>query len=140
MAKIVFCEDERLLQKLFSALMRSTEHEVYIASDGLEGLAIIERERPDLIVTDISMPRCDGFQLADAVKVRPSLAAIPIVFVTGFAQQYDMEEATRHGAAGYILKPFKAADLRAAIAAFLAAHKKNSAGESYESTWSTEGY
>src|SRR5438309_10770752 len=86
MAKIVFCEDEKLLQKLFRALLRSTEHEVYVASDGLEGFAIIEREHPDLILTDISMPRCDGFQLADAVKAHASLAAIPIIFMTGFAR------------------------------------------------------
>ena len=125
MAKIVFCEDEKLLQKLFRALLRSTEHEIYIASDGIEGLAIIERERPDLIVTDISMPRCDGFQLADAVKANPGLAATPIVFVTGFAQTYDMEEAARHGARGYLLKPFKTVDLQATIAAALVAYADN---------------
>ena len=138
MAKIVFCEDEKLLQKLFRALMRSTEHEIHIASDGIEGLAIIERERPDLILTDISMPHCDGFQLADAVKARPSLATIPIIFVTGFAQKYDMEEAVRHGARGYLLKPFKPADLQAAIAAALVADKDNNGGESDESTWLAE--
>src|SRR5215472_15609316 len=136
MAKIVFCEDEKLLQKLFRALLRSTEHEIYIASDGIEGLAIIEHEHPDLIVTDISMPRCDGFQLADAVKANPGLAAIPIVFVTGFAQTYDMEEAARHGARGYLLKPFKTVDLQATIAAALVAYEGNSEGESHESTYS----
>ena len=138
MAKIVFCEDEKLLQKLFRALLRSTEHEIYIASDGIEGLALIKREHPDLILTDISMPRCDGFQLADAVKADPSLAAIPIVFVTGFAQKYDMEEAIRHGARGYLLKPFTTKDLQAAIAAALVAHEDNSEGGGHESTHSTD--
>ena len=47
MAKIVFCEDEKLLQKLFRVLLRSTGHEIYIASDGIEGLAIIKRVHPD---------------------------------------------------------------------------------------------
>ncbi len=45
------------------------------------------------LLTDISMLRCDGFQLADAVQADPRLAAIQIVFVTGFAQKYDLEEA-----------------------------------------------
>lgn len=138
MAKIVFCEDEKVLQKLFRVLLRSTRHEIYIASDGIEGLAMIKRVHPDLILTDISMPGLDGFQLADAVKADPSLAAIPIVFVTGFAQKYDMEEAARHGASGYLLKPFTTEDLRAAIAAALVAHEDNSEGGGHESTHSTE--
>lgn len=138
MAKIVFCEDEKLLQKLFRILLRSTEHEIYMASDGIEGLAIIKRVHPDLILTDISMPNCDGFQLADAVKADPNLSAIPIVFVTGFAQQYDMEEAVRHGARGYLLKPFTTKNLRAAINSALVAHEDNCEGGDHESTYSTE--
>src|SRR5215469_13933022 len=138
MAKIVFCEDEQLLQKLFRALLRSTEHEIYIASDGIEGLALIKSVRPDLILTDISMPRCDGFQLADAVKANPSLAAIPIVFITGFAQKYDIEEAARHGARGYLLKPFTPEDLRATIAAALVANEDKSERRDHESAYSTE--
>ena len=138
MAKIVFCEDEVLLQKLFRVLLRSTEHEIFIASNGIEGLDIIKRVHPDLILTDISMPGCDGFQLADAVKADSSLAAIPIVFVTGFAQKYDMEEAAHHGARGYLLKPFTIEDLRAAIAANLIAHENQSEGGDHESTYSTK--
>src|ERR1035438_6088472 len=98
MARIVFCEDEVFLQRLIYLILRSTEHEVYIASDGLEGLALIERERPDLIFTDISMPVWDGFQLADALKAQPHLASIPLIFVTAFAQRVDVEEGTLHGA------------------------------------------
>ena len=132
MAKIVFCEDERLLQKLIRIFMRSTVHEIYIASDGLEGLALIEREHPDLILTDISMPRCDGFQLADIVKERPDLATIPIIFVTAFAQRADIAEGLRHAATGYLLKPFSAQDLRATIEAALDPAGTRSTGESYE--------
>jgi CheY-like chemotaxis protein len=134
MAKIVFCEDEELIQKLILRICRSMAHEVYIASDGLEGLDLIEREHPDLIFTDISMPRRDGFQLADAVKARRHLASIPIIFVTGFAQKYDMEEGARHGAAGYLVKPFTMADLQATIAAVLVPHGNDRVGGSDEST------
>jgi len=118
MAKIVFCEDEVRIQKLIRAMLRSTPHEIFIASDGIEGLAIIERERPDLIFTDVSMPNCDGFQLADAVKARPLLTHIPIIFVTAFAQRAEMEEGYRHGAIDYLIKPFSPADLRARIDVF----------------------
>lgn len=119
MAKIVLCEDEKMLQKLFRGFLRSMDHEVHIVSNGLEAFALIERERPDIILTDISMPGCDGFDLAARVKAKPQLAAIPIVFVTGFAQKADMEEAARYGAVGYLVKPFTGATLRATITAAL---------------------
>jgi len=119
MAKIVFCEDEKALQQLFYAYLRPMEHEVYMVSNGLEGLALIERERPDVILTDISMPGCDGFALAAMIKAKPLLAAIPITFVTGFAQKADMEEAARYGAIGYLVKPFLGATLRATVTAAL---------------------
>jgi len=128
MAKIVFCEDEELLQKLIRLIFRSTEHEVYIASNGFEGFALIEREVPDLIFTDISMPGYDGFQLADFIKARPHLAAIPIIFVTAFAQRVDLEEGARHGATGYLLKPFSATELRAAVDAVVVPQKKQNTG------------
>jgi CheY-like chemotaxis protein len=112
MAKIIFCEDEERIQKLIRIMLRGTSHEIHIASDGIEGLDLIEREQPDLIFTDVSMPRCDGFQLADVVKTRPHLAHIPIIFVTAFAQRVEMEEGYRHSAAGYLIKPFSPADLR----------------------------
>lgn len=123
MAKIIFCEDEERIQKLIRIMMRKTLHECYIAADGIEGLALIERERPDLIFTDVSMPRCDGFQLADAVKAQPHLAHIPIIFVTAFAQRSEMEEGYRHNAANYLVKPFSPADLREKIDAFLRSMK-----------------
>jgi two-component system OmpR family response regulator len=118
MAKIVFCEDEMRIQKLIRTMLRSSLHEVYIASDGVEGVALIERERPNLIFTDVSMPNCDGFQLADIVRARPHLAQIPIIFVTAFAQRVEIEEGYRHGATSYLIKPFSPADLRTKIEAF----------------------
>lgn len=132
MAKIVFCEDEALLQKLVRIFLRTTTHELHIASDGLEGLALIERERPDLILTDISMPRCDGFQLANIVKARPHLANIPLLFVTAFAQRADIAEGMQRGAIGYLLKPFSATDLQAAIETALLSRARRCIGESDE--------
>ena len=118
MAKIVFCEDEERIQKLIRIMLRSTLHEVYIASDGIEGLALVECERPELIFSDVSMPNCDGFQMADALKAQPHLAHIPIIFVTAFAQRAEIEEGYQHGAASYLIKPFSPADLRTKIEEF----------------------
>ncbi len=118
MAKIVFCEDEIMIQKLLRVILRSANHELYIASDGAEGLELIERVRPDLIFTDIAMPVCSGYELADAVKAQPHLAHIPIIFVSARAQSSELKEGYRHGAVSYIVKPFGAADLHEKIALF----------------------
>ena len=118
MAKIIFCEDEVRIQKLIRAVLRTTTHQITIVSDGGEGLELIERERPDVIFTDISMPNYDGFQLAQTIKARADLAHIPIVFVTAFAQQAEIEEAYRCGATGYLVKPFSPTELRAKIDEF----------------------
>jgi two-component system response regulator MtrA len=121
MAKIIFCEDEARIQKLIRVIMRSTDHEVFVAADGVEGLTLIERERPDIVFTDISMPDCDGFQLAEAMQANPALANIPLIFVTAFAQQPEREEGFRHGAVGYLIKPFSPTELREMIDAFVIA-------------------
>jgi CheY-like chemotaxis protein len=111
MAKIVFCEDEVNIQKLVRVMLRSSKHELFIASDGMEGLEMIERVHPDLIFTDISMPGRDGYQLADELKAQKDLAQIPIVFISAFAQRSMMNESYRHGGVSYLTKPFSAADL-----------------------------
>jgi CheY-like chemotaxis protein len=118
MAKIIFCEDEERIQKLIRIMLRGTSHEIHIASDGIEDLELIKSKRPDLIFTDVSMPRCDGFQMANIVKARPHLAHIPIIFVTAFAQRFEKEEGYRHNATGYLVKPFSPSDLREKIDAF----------------------
>ncbi len=119
MAKIIFCEDEKRIQKLISVMLRSSEHEIYIASDGVEGMQLIERERPDLIFADVSMPNCDGFQLADLLKSVSYLAHIPIIFMSAFAQHSEIQEGYRHGAMGYLIKPFNLIELQAQIELFL---------------------
>ncbi len=124
MAKIVFCEDEEKIQKLIRIMLRSSSHEVFIASNGLEGLDLIECERPDLIFADVSMPKCDGLKLADLLKARPHLAHIPPIFTTAFARKAEMEEGYRHGALSYLTKPFSPSDLREKIEAFAKATTK----------------
>lgn len=115
MARIVFCEDEELIRKLIQAAMRSTRHTIELTANGREGLAAIEREPPELIVTDLAMPEMGGFALADAVHARPALGHIPIMFLTASVQRGDVERFHEHGAAGYIAKPFSPRALRERI-------------------------
>lgn len=115
MSKIVFCEDDPMIQKLIRAALRSSPHEIHVAPDGSTGLELVKRERPDVVFSDVSMPGIDGYQLGDALKADPELSHIPLVFMTASVQRSQIEEASRHGAAGVLAKPFTMADLRARV-------------------------
>ena len=120
MATLLICEDDPTIRRMVGVVLRKGPHVVHIASDGEEGLALAEQVVPDLVISDVSMPGLDGFQLADAIRARPALAETRIVFVTASAQRADVEEGFRHGAVGYLMKPFSPAELRAAIEDHLA--------------------
>lgn len=115
MAKFVFCEDSTLVQKMLQVALQTSAHEVFIASNGEEGLAVIERERPDFVFTDVTMPAMNGFELMTALKSRPDLAHIPVYLMTGASEASDIEEGYRRGAVGVFPKPFSPADLRAKV-------------------------
>ena len=121
MARIVFCEDDPMIQKLVRAALRDSGHELHIASDGEEGLALIRSVHPDLVFSDVSMPKLDGYQLGDALKGAPETKDIPLVFVTASVQRAQIAEAERHGGASVLPKPFTMAELRARVAEFLPA-------------------
>jgi CheY-like chemotaxis protein len=120
-ARIVVCEDDPVILKLLQVSLRDTGHELLLAQDGVAGLELIERERPDAVLTDVTMPRMGGLELADAIHARPELAHIPIVFLSASAQRAHREEGYRHGATAYVTKPFRTAELRDALAWVLAA-------------------
>src|ERR1041384_3652069 len=115
MAKIVVCEDAPAIQKLIQMTLRTSDHDVYIADDGVTGLEIIDRERPDVVLTDIAMPGLNGLELIQALQARPELAQIPVLLITASAQRTELAAGGRRGVAGYVTKPFRTADLRAAV-------------------------
>jgi CheY-like chemotaxis protein len=117
-SRVVFCEDDPMIRKLVQAALRSTSHDIHVAEDGKRCLALIDQIRPDVVFSDVAMPEMDGFGLADAMHGTPSLAHIPIVFMTASVQREQIDECFRHGAAGYVAKPFTMFELRARVAQF----------------------
>jgi CheY-like chemotaxis protein len=118
MGKVVFCEDDPIIQRLIQAALRSSAHQIFTAGDGAEGLELIRRVRPDVVFSDVAMPKMDGFELAAAMRADPELAPIPIVFMTASVQRADVERALAHGAAAVLPKPFTPTDLRARVDEF----------------------
>jgi CheY-like chemotaxis protein len=118
MSRILFCEDDPAIHKLIRMAMRSSPHEVTMATNGREGVKLAKELRPQVVFSDVAMPDMDGFQLADAMRADPDLAKIPIVFITASVQRADLDEAIRRGASRVIGKPFTVTELRDLVAEF----------------------
>ena len=107
MPKILVVDDEPEIVKLVAKLMEARGHQVSIARDGQEALDTVARDRPDLIVLDLNLPKVDGFEVCRRLKGADSTKAIPIVMLT--AAYVSVEDATRgmgSGADEYVVKPF----------------------------------
>ena len=112
MLKVIIADDERLICRLVQALgdWEALDMEVAgLAENGLEALELIERERPDILITDIRMPGCDGLELIRRAKeLRPELE---IVIISGYAHFEYAQTAIRYGVGNYLLKPIKKDEL-----------------------------
>ena len=94
---------------------------VFEAGDGQEALDVLKRQRLDLVLTDINMPRMDGLQLLGAMKASQEWRSIPVVMITTEGGEAKVGEAVRLGAAGYVRKPFTADQIKEKLAGILEA-------------------
>lgn len=110
--KVLVVDDVAYNRRAMRAIFMSGGHEVASAPDGRAALEICRGEPPDLVVTDILMPKMDGFQLCRAIKTDPLLQTIPVIFYTGsYADPEDREFGMSLGAAAYLLKPLEPQEL-----------------------------
>ena len=98
-------EDSLLNRKLVEAVLRPHGYRLLIAVDGEEGIEVATRERPDLILMDMQMPKVSGYDAIQALKAQPETAHIPIVALTACAMADERERALAAGCDGYIAKP-----------------------------------
>ncbi len=80
---------------------------VFVARNGLEGLALLENVRPTFVLLDLSMPEMDGWEMFRLMKADDSLASIPVIALTAHAMAGDKEKVIETGFNGYIAKPFR---------------------------------
>lgn len=115
MATIVICEDDPSIQRLVRASLASTGHDVHIAVDGEEGLALIASIKPAFVITDLSMPKLDGIAMAQRLGATPDLAKIPVMFLS--ASLARLRDITDSGvrAVAILNKPFSPSELRALV-------------------------
>ncbi|MBD3281901.1 response regulator [Candidatus Uhrbacteria bacterium] len=102
--KIVFIEDDAFLAQIYTKALDQAGYDVALAQNGEEGLKLIEREHPSLILLDILLPHMDGFEVLETLKSRPALQPIPVLVITNLGNKEDVDRAASLGAAGYLIK------------------------------------
>jgi DNA-binding response OmpR family regulator len=119
MSRILLVDDEPDLVWAVRHSLRDEGHEVLTAYDGMEALAVAHRDRPDLVILDIVMPRLDGLQVCRRLRCNPTLGTVPVLFLTERSAVEDRITGLDNGGDDYLVKPFDLKELKARIRALL---------------------
>jgi two-component system, cell cycle response regulator DivK len=116
---ILYVEDNELNRRIVRDLLKRTSYRLLEAPDGETSLDIVRRERPDLILMDIQLPRLSGIEVTRTLRSEPITANTPIIAITSFALSGDEQRAKEAGATAYMTKPYSPRDLLALIRSLL---------------------
>lgn len=108
-ATVLYCEDEPELRGLVGSFLEQQCEMVVTACDGREGLEMARKHNPDLVLTDIRMPRLDGLMLAE--QLREEMPSVPVVLMTAFSKPQFLVHAIEIGVSGFVRKPVDYDDL-----------------------------
>lgn len=118
MKKILVVEDVDFNRELVVQLLED-QYKVIEATNGEEGLELAERERPDLILMDLSLPVMDGWEATRRLKANEELSSIPVIAMTAHAMVGDEEKAKDAGCDDYLAKPLDEEELMTKLAELL---------------------
>lgn len=104
MAKIMLVEDDNNLREIYGARLQAEGHDIVSAKDGEEALALAVKEKPDLIISDVMMPRISGFDMLDILRNAPETKDTKIIMMTALSQAEDRARADELGADRYLVK------------------------------------
>jgi CheY-like chemotaxis protein len=117
MANILLVDDDDQFRMMLQQMLTMDSHKVTIATDGEMALQLLERQKPDLIITDILMPKLDGIDFI--LELNRKGSAIPIIAISGgrrsISSEFNLESAALLGVKATLSKPFVREDLRKAI-------------------------
>jgi len=105
MAKLLLIDDNEMNLDMLSRRLQSRGHTVICAVNGVQGIGVANRERPDLILMDLSMPHLNGWEATKQLREAPLTKKIPVVAVTSHNMKGDQEKALQVGCAAFVLKP-----------------------------------
>ncbi|HEY5913353.1 MAG TPA: response regulator [Verrucomicrobiae bacterium] len=106
--KVLVIDDDPVMHRLFQNILHHASYEVVVASTGVEGIQLAEREAPLLVILDYVMPDMDGLDTLKELKKRQATKGIPVLIATGFLDAMVNEQFLAAGAAACLSKPFSA--------------------------------
>jgi two-component system chemotaxis response regulator CheY len=115
MKTVLTVDDSRTMRDMLKLALTQAGFRVVQAEDGVHGLEVLQGEAPDVIITDINMPRMDGFGFIEAVRLDAERRAIPILVLTTESDAEKKNRARQAGATGWIVKPFNPVKLVDAV-------------------------
>ena len=104
MAKILLVEDDQSLREIYGIRLTAEGYEIVPAGDGEEALAVAVRERPDLIISDVMMPKISGFDMLDILRSTPETKDIKVIMMTALSSDDQRERGERLGADRFLVK------------------------------------
>ncbi|MGG6293127.1 response regulator [Leptolyngbya sp. AN02str] len=122
MTKILVIEDETLLRENTIELLELEGFQAISAENGVVGVQLAQKFKPDLIICDVMMPELDGFGVLHQLRQNSATATIPFIFLTAKTERADIREGMDLGADDYLAKPYEANELLKAIATRLEKH------------------
>lgn len=112
MAKILIIDDEEILRQLMEHVLSADGHDTITAPDGEAGVALAKSDVPDLIISDMSMPKMTGWEMVTSLKADPATKNIPIIALTAHATADDRAAAFDAGISAYEEKPVDMARIK----------------------------
>jgi len=109
--RILFIEDNMDTYELVQFFMERNGHEMFLAFNGRDGVSAAIKQKPDLILMDLSLPEMDGWSAARQIKSNPGTKNIPIIALTAHALVSDRKRALDAGCDDYIIKPIDMVEL-----------------------------
>jgi len=120
MAQILLIDDDPAVRDYLKDILAAEGHAVDLASDGRQGLGILENKRYDLVIVDRHMPKMSGLELVVAARRNPALKDVKIMMCTSAGTLTEIDEAFQAGATDYLVKPIETARLLQKVARHLA--------------------
>jgi DNA-binding response OmpR family regulator len=115
-AKILVVDDEKLYRHLLQINLETEGYEVITASNGEEGVDMVSKKHPDLVILDVMMPKLDGFSALERIR---QFSEVPVIMLTGKNEEPDRVKGLNSGADDYVAKPFSATELIARVRSVL---------------------
>jgi CheY-like chemotaxis protein len=114
--RILVVDDDAWILRMVTTVLEKRGYEIAVAHDGDEGLHKAQSVPPDLIITDVMMPKLDGWALVKKLRSKPELAFVPVIFLTALGSDEDRIRGFRLGADDYLAKPFRFEELDLRVA------------------------